>query len=104
MKKIIPIKVQTVFMFIPILNSFALFMWLYNYSRAVTSIKVLLKSVLVMFASLLPIIIIASVLQSSFTMPPIFIHLMTYVASFSVAFGLVQFQKKVFGKNTKDDV
>ena len=94
-------------MFIPLLNAFVLFMWLYNYSRVKLDGSVFAKSLLILFASTIPLAIVQIILQkllADFSIVTACIdYLMLYLIPFSMAFNLIAYQKKVFNKNTEED-
>ena len=102
MNRFIPIKIQYIFMCIPFFNCMVLFMWLFNYSRLATKGTVFAKSLFVIFASTIPIVIIQIILQNIFqNVSIIFLldKLMLYLIPFSMAFNLIRFQKKVLKFN-----
>ena len=97
--KIVPLKAQYILMVIPILNCLVLFIWLYNYSRAKKDSKIFGKSLLVIFLSTIPIVIIQIILSKIIvnSSANIFVdNLMSYLIPLSMAFNLIRYQKKVF--------
>ena len=104
--KIISIKFQEVIMFVPFLNCFVLFIWLYNYSRMEKNTKIFSKSLCILFLSTIPIVILQIIFQKIFVDYNVLIsvldYLMLYIIPFSMAFNLVHFQKNIL-KSKKDN-
>ncbi len=99
MKKFVSLKVQRILMFLPFFNCFVLFIWLYNYGRSSLPLKVFIKSLVVLFAFILLWAVINILLSRLFVGNEVIDLISTvlslYVTPFSMAFGLIGYQKKV---------
>ncbi len=99
MKKLISIRTQYIFMWIPFLNVLVLFMWLYNYNQMEKRSGVFGKSLFVLFASTIPLvavqIIVSRLLGDGSTAAVIIDRLMLYLIPFSMAFNMIRYQKTV---------
>ena len=98
MTKLVSLRTQQVIMFIPFVNCFLLFVWLYNYSRTSKELEVLLKSILAMCAISIPFVILSILLSKIFPLSVI-AHIiesfvMLYIVPFVVGFILIKYQKK----------
>ena len=98
-KSLISIRVQSILMCVPLLNCLVLFAWLYNYGHSVTNRTVFAKSLLVIFFSTIPLVILQILLSKIFANQAIILSvinsLMTYFIPFSMSFNLIRYQKKV---------
>lgn len=98
MTKLISLRIQKVIMFIPFVNCFSLFIWLYNYSRTSKKLNVLLKSLLAIWAISIPFLIL-SILLSKIFPQSVIAHtiesfVMLYIVPCVVGFVLIKYQKK----------
>ena len=97
LKKQVSIKTQKTIMFIPIVNYFNLFVWLYNYSNMQKDNLVFLISLLVIFLHSIPLVIINIILSRlcSGIIPIIYQYLMIYLIPMSISGGLIRYQNKL---------
>ena len=100
MKKIISLKTQRIISFIPLANAFVLSVWLRNYRSAVNDSKVFAKSLLVLFATTIPLGVVYMLLSRWFAAQNVVRTVLTCAAIYgiplSMAQGLIWFQKRVF--------
>jgi len=94
MKKLIPIKLQYFFMFIPFLNIFVLLMYLINIHRSPDGFKLFLKSILIYFFSAVTPMLLFLLAEKIFGDLSRFSFIGTYIVPLFMAFCLIQFQKK----------
>ena len=98
MKKFVSIKTQRIIMFIPFANAFILFVWLYNFGRSNQPNKIFMKSLLTIFATTIPLIIIRIFLEKLLFNFPYMIQILHYLTlyfiPFCMAYSLIKFQQK----------
>lgn len=96
MNRTISLRVQRIISFIPFVNASVLFMWLYNYRSAVNDSKVFAKSLLVIFATTLPLALLQMMFQQLLESQGNMINLLAvYLIPLSMASGLIHFQKNI---------
>ena len=99
MKKYISLHTQNIIKFIPFLNCFILFIWLFNYSRTEKDPRVFMKSLLIIFGVSIPIIIlqiiISKILIEFSVAQSIFDGIFMYLIPFVIGSALIKYQKKV---------
>lgn len=85
-------------MFIPVLNCFSLFIWLYNYSRMPSDVIVFLKSLLVIFSFSLPLAFICFLIDQLHMEGLLYFtkFIMLYIIPLSISYGLIRFQRKIY--------
>ena len=94
MRRLIPIKVQYIFMFIPFLNVLVILMYLFNIHKSSNSGKLFAKSVFIFFASAIIPTIIFTILERFFADLSIFSFIEVYFTPLFIALNLIEFQKK----------
>ena len=99
-KKLIPINIQCIFMFIPFLNVLVVFMYLFNIHNSPNSGKLFAKSIIVFFASAIVPTIIFTIIQDIFVNLSVISFIEVYFTPFFIALNLINFQKK--NMNFKD--
>lgn len=98
LKKLISLRVQKIITFIPLVNCFMLFIWLYNYSKIPSNLKLFFKAFFVAFVYALPFIILNILLSKLFTQSEIIEVLRTiigvYFTPLFMDVGLIKCQEK----------
>lgn len=94
MYKLIPIKVQRIFMFIPYLNVLVMFMYIYNLYRYPDGVSIFLKSIWRFFVFGVIPMIFFSVLERIFSNVSIIFYIGCYVEPLLLAYGFIEHQKK----------
>lgn len=98
LKKLISLRVQKIITFIPLVNCFMLFIWLYNYSKIPSNLKLFFKAFFVAFVYALPFIILNILLSKLFTQSEIIEVLRTiigvYFTPLFMGVGLIKCQEK----------
>ncbi len=102
MRRLMPIKVHYIFMFIPFLNVFVIFMYLFNIHRSPNSGKLFSKSILIFLVSGIIPMAIFTVLERNFVNLSIISFLEMYFVPLFVDLSLIRFQKKNLDFDTKD--
>ena len=102
MKKLVPLRIQKIIMFIPIFNAFILFIWLYNYSKTPNKPKIFIKSLLETFAIVIPIGAILSILLNIFSGYKMVTVVLNFIQIYSmplvVGYVLIKYQEKTIFK------
>ncbi len=102
MRLSISIKVQKILMFIPFINVFGLFIWLYNFISNSKKPTVFAKSLLIIFASTIPLVIIQIILTKLFSNSAVFVsvlgYIFTYLIPLSMDFFLIKYQRSLSEK------
>ena len=102
MKKLISLRTQKIIMFIPVINTFVLFIWLYNYSKFPSNSKILIKSLLYVFAVFIPMGIIHSILFNILSEYKIASTILNFIVNYSiplaVGYVLIKYQEKTIFK------
>ena len=102
MKKLISLRVQKIILFIPFVNLFIWFIWLINYSRIPSNLKLFFKAFFVAFAYALPFVILNILLSRLFTQSEIIEALRTiigvYFTPLFMGVGLIKCQEKYFSQ------
>ena len=105
MKKGLSVRTQFILMWIPFLNFFNLFIWLYNYSRNSYGIGIFVKSWGVMLLHTVPIAFVQILVSKIFRGYPLIVNIVGMIAMYIIplmlSFGLIRFQKKL--QNTDND-
>lgn len=101
LKRLISLRTQYIIMCIPFVNCLILFIWLYNYSRTTKEPKVFAKSLLVIFATALPVVILQILLSKAFSQSVLALNIlnfiMIYIIPFLIGFSLIKYQKRTLG-------
>ena len=92
-------KFQKRILFIPIINCFIIFIWIFNCFKSKNSGKIFLKALLLAFIYLTTVIIIDIILTKGFYNSLTFVtiknYVMLYIMPLSFGFGLISFQIKL---------
>ena len=95
----ISINFQKKLSWIPLINATVLFIWLYNYRRIVESPPTFAKSLLVLFSSTLPAVLLQvgllKIFATSSVAAAVINVLAIYLIPFAMARGLIWFQERV---------
>jgi len=95
----VSLRAQRVLMVIPIANAFGLFVWLYNYSRSERKQGVFFKSLLILFASVIPLAILEIVLSRIFSEQQVVLSVLNllfiYLIPFVMDFFLIRYQESL---------
>ncbi len=85
-------------MFIPFVNLFIWFIWLFNYSRIPSNLKLFFKAIFVAFAYALPFIILNILLSRLFTQSEVLLVMENiiglYFIPFQIGLGVIKCQEK----------
>lgn len=93
----VSIKTQKILMFIPFVNALIWFIWLYNCIKMKVSTAAFMKSLLRMFAVIIPLAMVQLVLSKVFPdTSDILGYIMMYLAPLSMAFCLIRFQERLY--------
>ena len=99
MKKVIPIKIQKIISFIPLLNLFILFIWVYNSMVLKVKQKVFFKSLFVtcstMIVFAIPFIIMSYVIGEDSSIYTIAFYFSEYLIPLAIGWELIIFQEKL---------
>ena len=99
MKKIISLRLQNILLYIPFANMFILYAWIFNYSRTEKDSKVLAKSLILIFCTCIPFVIIqivlSKILPEASSILTIINIIFIYLIPFFVGRTLIRYQKKV---------
>lgn len=96
MKKFITLKKQKIVMCIPAINCLTIFFWLYNYGKLNPDPKIFWKSLVTIFSTALPIVVLQIILSKIFSeLSYVLDPFMTYLIPFCISFSLIRYQKKV---------
>ena len=102
MKKLISLRTQKIIMFIPVINIFVLFIWLYNYSKFPSNSKIFIKSLLYVFAVFIPMGIIHSILFNILSEYKIATTILNFIVIYyiplAVGYVLIKYQEKTIFK------
>lgn len=89
-------KVQRKLMFIPYVNTLVMFIWLYNCRKAKMNMTVFMKSLLLIFAVVIPSAIVQVVISKLFpNIGGISACIMSYLTSLLIAYCLIRFQEQL---------
>lgn len=98
LKKLISLKIQKTIKFIPFVNYFILFIWLFNYSRIPSNLKLLFRALFTAFAYVFPFIVLNMLLSRLFTQTETLLVIQSiiglYIFPFQVDLGLIKCQEK----------
>lgn len=99
MKKLISLRAQRIILFIPFVNCFIWFIWLLNYSRIPSNLKLFFKAFFVAIAYALPFIILNILLSRLFTQSEAILMIENiiglYITPIQIGLGLIKYQEKV---------
>ena len=102
MKKLIPLRVQKVIMFIPFINIFIIAFWLYNYMKTTNNIKLFFKSLLKIWGVAIAYLIVSSALLEIFSQTKFLDYIrnfiMLYLLPFTLGYVLIKYQEKTIFK------
>ena len=102
MKKLIPLRVQKVIMFIPFINIFIIAFWLYNYMKTTNNIKLFFKSLLKIWGVAIAYLIVSSALSEIFSQTKFLDYIrnfiMLYLLPFTLGYVLIKYQEKTIFK------
>lgn len=87
-------------MFIPIVNYFILFVWVYNYKQTQTEYKIFAKSLILIFIATIPLEIINIILCKLIIQFKLLYYILNiciqYLVGLSLGFWLIKYQKKLY--------
>lgn len=102
MKKLVSLKTQRVMSFIPFVNFFVLFTWLYNYRLAVNDYKVFAKALALLFIIALPLALAEFIIINLFSAHPTVCNIIGIIAMYCIPLclsrSIIYFQSKIFEK------
>lgn len=94
--KTIPLKIQKVIVFIPLINPLILPIWIYNFIRIQESFSVLMKSLLIILGVMLPCAAVMFGIQAIFSPESIITEIvncfMLYVTPLLMGLALIRYQ------------
>ena len=94
MRKLISIKMQYIFTFIPLLNTLVIFMYLFNIHKSPDSIKLFSKSIFPFFVSAIIPTLIFTILEKKFINLSLISLIEIYLIPLFISLSLINFQKK----------
>lgn len=106
MKKCISVHTQKIIKYIPFLNCLILFIWLFNCNRMKIDYMVFLKSLLLIFATSIPLailqIILSKMLIEFLAVQHVLNGIFIYLIPFVVGSALIKYQEKLIEQSVDD--